>query len=148
MSRLLELNLNPEPRILRQFGFIALVGFGLLALAAHYEILLFSMGLGAARAPLVVAFAAIAVVSATFSLVAPRLNRLVYVAISVLTYPIGLVLSYVILGFLFFAIIAPIGMLLRVLGKDPMQRRFDASARSYFVRAKPPSSTENYFRRY
>jgi hypothetical protein len=140
--------LNPEPRILRQFGFIALVGFGLLALAAHYETLLFSVGLGAARAPLVVGFSAIAVVSATFSLVAPRLNRLVYVAISVLTYPIGLVLSYVILAFLFFAIIAPIGLLLRVLGKDPMQRRFDASARSYFVRARPPSSSESYFRRY
>jgi hypothetical protein len=148
VSRLLELNLNPEPRVLRQFGFIALVGFGLLALAAHYEILPFSMGLGAARAPLVVGFTGIAVVSATFSLVAPRLNRLVYIAISVLTYPIGLVLSYVILGFLFFAIIAPIGVLLRALGKDPMQRRFDESAVTYFTRVKQPSSTENYFHQY
>jgi hypothetical protein len=145
---LLDLNWNPERRLLRQFGFIALVGFALLALAAHHEVLIFSMGLGPARAPLVGVFACIAVVSATFSLVAPRLNRLLYIGISVLTYPIGLVLSYAILAVLFFVIIAPIGLLLRAFGKDPMRRRFDERARSYLTRAKQPASTEDYFRRY
>ena len=42
--------------------------------------------------------------------------------LAVITFPIGFVLSYVILGLLFYAIIAPIGLLLRLFGKDPLDR--------------------------
>ena len=58
MSKLVEINFNPDTKTLRQFGVIALVGFGILAALAYYEKLIFSFGLGDARMPLVTTFAA------------------------------------------------------------------------------------------
>jgi hypothetical protein len=49
MSKLVELDLNPNDRTLRQFGLIAVVGFGLLAACAYYETWMFAFGLGDAR---------------------------------------------------------------------------------------------------
>ena len=37
MSKLVEIDFNPDARTLRQFGVIALVGFGALAALAYYE---------------------------------------------------------------------------------------------------------------
>ena len=49
MSGMIDLNLNPDAKTLRQFGFIALGGFGLLAALAYTESFIFSFGLGGSR---------------------------------------------------------------------------------------------------
>ncbi len=82
MSKLVEINFNPDAKTLRQFGWIALVGFGILAALAYYEKLIFSFGLGGARMPLVMTFAALGTIAALFSLVAPRANRVLYVGLT------------------------------------------------------------------
>jgi hypothetical protein len=148
MSNLVELNWNPDHRTLRQFGFIALVGFGLLAALAWFERGLFAFGLGPARESVAGAFAALAAVSVLFSLVFPRGNWPIYAGLSVVALPIGFVLSYLIMGTLFYLIIAPIGLLLRLFGKDPMLRAFDRNASSYWVDARPPRPRESYFRQF
>jgi hypothetical protein len=148
MSNLVELNWNPDRRTLRQFGFIALGGFGLLAALAWFERGLFAFGLGAAREWVAGAFAALAVLSALFSLVFPRGNWPIYAGLSLVALPIGFVLSYLIMATLFYLVIAPIGLLLRLFGKDPMQRGFDRRASSYWVDAHPPRPRESYFRQF
>ena len=55
MASLVELNLNPDRKTLRQFGVIAFVGFGILALLAYYEKLIFAFGLGDSRMTVVYA---------------------------------------------------------------------------------------------
>ena len=117
MSKLVEINFNPDTKTLRQFGVIAFVGFGILAALAYYEKLIFSFGLGEARMPLVMTFAALGTIAALFSLVAPRANRVLYVGLTLLAFPIGFVLSYVIMGTLFFLIIGPIALLFRLSGR-------------------------------
>ena len=148
MSKLVEINFHPSRKTLRQFGVIAFVGFGILAALAYYEKLVFSAGLGEARLPLAVAFLAIGSLALLFSLVAPKANRLLYVGLTLLAFPIGFVLSYVIMGTLFFLIIAPIAILFRLLGKDFMHRRYDPSAPSYWVKARPARDKESYFHQY
>ena len=49
MANMIELNWRPDRRILRQFGFIAVAGFGFIAIIAWFEVLIFSFGLGGAR---------------------------------------------------------------------------------------------------
>jgi hypothetical protein len=53
---------------------------------------------------------------------------------------IGLLLSRIttplILGLVFFLIIVPAGMLMRLFGKDPMARSFDKKAKSYRVASR------------
>ena len=148
MSKLVEINLNPDDKTLRQFGVIAFVGFGVLAALAYYEKFLFSFGLGEARMTVVTVFAALGVASLFFSLVFPRANRLVYVGLSLLAFPIGFVLSYVIMATLYFLIIGPIAVIRRVFGRDAMHRSYDSSASSYWTQARPPRDKENYFHQF
>jgi hypothetical protein len=147
-SNLVELNWRPGDRTLRQFGFIALAGFGLLGALAWFERGIFGFGLGGAREIVAGAFASLALLSLAFSLVFPRGNWPIYAGLSVVALPIGFVLSYVIMGTLFYLIIAPIGLVLRLLGKDPMNRRFERDAASYWVDARPPRPRESYFRQF
>jgi MFS family permease len=148
MSKLVEINFNPDARTLRQFGFIALVGFGVLAALAYYERLVFSFGLGEARVPVSITLASLGAVAALLSLVAPRANRVLYVGLTLIAFPIGFVLSYVIMGALFFLVIGPIAVLFRVFRRDPLQRRYDPGASTYWEKAQPPRDKSSYFHQY
>jgi hypothetical protein len=46
--------------------------------------------------------------------------------------------SPIILGIMFFLVILPIGLIMRLLGKDFLHLRFDNSASSYWIRREPP----------
>lgn len=48
------------------------------------------------------------------------------------------VVSPIILGLLFFVAITPIGLLMRVLGKDLLKLRWDKQASSYWIQRTPP----------
>ena len=61
MAQMIEMNLRPDAKTLRQFGFIAIAGFGFVAAIAHFEVLIFAMGLGAAKPYVVGTFAGLAV---------------------------------------------------------------------------------------
>ena len=148
MSKLVEINFNPDTKTLRQFGVISFVGFGVLAALAYYEKLIFSFGLDEARIPVVTTFVVLGTIAALFSLVAPRANRALYVGLTVLAFPIGFVLSYVIMGTLFFLIIGPIAVMFRLLGRDSMHRRYDRKASSYWQEAHSARDKESYFHQY
>ena len=83
-----------------------------------------------------------------FSLVYPPANRPLFVGLSLLAYPIGFVLSHVILAALFFLLIAPIALLFRLRGRDLMQRRYDPGAPSYWAAARPTPPPSRYFRQF
>ncbi len=148
MAQMIEINLRPDERTLRQFGFIAVAGFAGLAAIAWFEVLIFSFGLGVAREPLAIAFAAVAGLSGVFSLVYPKANLPVYVGMTIATYPIGFVLSYLIMGTLFYLIITPIGLLLRLFGTDPMERRILPDAETYWADAAPVRPRSSYFKQF
>lgn len=44
----------------------------------------------------------------------------------------------VVLGVLFYLVLTPTAAVMRVFGKDPLQRRFDPEAESYWIRREPP----------
>ena len=106
MAKMIELDFHPDARTLRQFGWIALGGFGFIAAIAWFELLIFSFGLGAARPWVAGAAAGLGLLAALFSLVRPQANRWIYVGLAVVTFPIGFVLSYVIMGTLFYLVMA------------------------------------------
>ncbi len=148
MSRLVEIDFNPDTKTLRQFGVIAFVGFGALSALAYYEKLVFAFGLGDARLAVAASLAALGLLALVLGLVAPRANRLLYVGLSLLAFPIGFVLSYVIMGALYFLIIGPIAIALRLAGRDPMRRARDPQAGSYWTPARPARDKESYFHQY
>lgn len=64
-------------------------------------------------------------VVATVSLVSPRAARGVFMALTIATFPIALVVSTLVLVVLFFLVITPIGTWLRWRGHDPLRLRHD-----------------------
>ena len=148
MSKLVELDLKPDDKTLKQFGWIALVGFGALAAMAWFEVLIFGFGLGDARLAVSLGLAALAVISLVQSLVFPRANWPIYVALTLMAFPIGFVVSYIIMGTLFFLLITPIGLGMRLFGRDPMMRRFEPERESYWVESRRDRDKESYFRQF
>lgn len=148
MSRLSDLNLDPDRRTLRQFGWVALVGFGGIALVAWMGWLPFLEALGAAREEVVGGLLGVGVVTAVLGQVAPDANRPLYVAMSVAAYPVGWAVSQALLALMFFGLFAPVAIVFRWTGRDPLHRRLDRRAASYWHPARRDRPKESYFRQF
>lgn len=48
------------------------------------------------------------------------------------------IVSPVVLGIMFFLVVTPIGLLMRMFGKDPLRLKFEPSADSYWIDRSPP----------
>jgi hypothetical protein len=59
-------------------------------------------------------------------------NQLVYWVLTAVGFPIGFVLSFVLLGLLFFAVLTPIGLFFRLIGRDALQRRLEPERETYW----------------
>ena len=51
---------------------------------------------------------------------------------------LGRIVNPIVLGVIYFAIITPYAIALRLLGKDLLRLRLDPAARSYWIERKPP----------
>jgi hypothetical protein len=51
---------------------------------------------------------------------------------------LGRIVAPIVLGLLFFLSVVPIGLIMRVRGKDLLRLKFDRSARSYWIERTPP----------
>jgi hypothetical protein len=104
---------NPDQKQLRQFAgiwfpaFCALVGWSIVRkIGCWHEV---EVGW------------AIAGIISIAGLVFPPLIRPIFVGLILLTYPIGWGVSHVLLGVIFYGIVTPIGIILRITGHDPLQ---------------------------
>jgi len=80
----------------------------------------------------------VAAVFALIALVKPKvlspLNRL-WIKLGVL---LGKVVSPIALGILFYGILTPLGVFIRLSGKDPLRLKLDRNAESYWIQRNPP----------
>ncbi len=56
------------------------------------------------------------------------------------------IVSPVVLGIIFYLCIAPIGFLMRLSGKDPLRRRYEPQADSYWIKRMPPGPEPQSFK--
>jgi hypothetical protein len=133
---LIRINRNPSPRQLAVFGLAWLVFLGAFGLVRWLR------GRHVAGE---IAWVLAAVVPLA-GLFMPRFLRLVYLAMSYATYPIGYVMSHVVLAAAYYLALTPIGLTMRLFRYDPLSRRFDSKAPSYWKPRSGPKSVEDYFR--
>ncbi|MFI5336179.1 MAG: hypothetical protein ACHQ5A_05325 [Opitutales bacterium] len=74
--------------------------------------------------------------------------RRLYVGLSYATYPIGYVVSSAVLTLLYYGVLTPLGLILWLCRYDPLQRRFDPEAASYWHKRPGPRRPESYFRQH
>ena len=51
---------------------------------------------------------------------------------------LGKVVNPIVMGLLFFLVVAPTALIFRLLGKDPLRLSLDAGASSYWIERRPP----------
>jgi hypothetical protein len=111
----------------RGFGFVFAGFFAIVAILRWWK------GHGSAEW-----FAAAALAMLLIALVRPSLlapfNRLW----TKLALVLSKVMNPVIMGILFFLVVAPIGLLMRLFGKRPLALDLDPAAKSYWIERQPP----------
>lgn len=81
-------------------------------------------------------------------LLAPRVIRPIYLGWMLAVFPIGWVVSHVVLAVVYYLVITPIGLVRRAGGRDPLERRFDPQATTYWRERPAPPPKERYFRQF
>jgi hypothetical protein len=130
---------HPSRRQLTVFGLSWLVFFGFLGGVSWWRTgSLLEIGI----------FLAVGTMIPAAGLIWPEILRIVYLLANYATFPIGLAVSFVILVVLYYLVLTPIGLVLRLAGYDPMQRRFDRSAKTYWTPREREEKAEQYFHQF
>jgi hypothetical protein len=101
-------------------------------------------------APIYVAgvFWAAAVAAAVGALVNHEFGRRLYVGWATAFLPLGWTVSQLLLAVVYYVVMTPIGLAMRIIGRDPLHRTFDRSAKTYWVESKPPIDSKRYFQQF
>ena len=135
-----KVNRNPSAKQLNQFGFIWL-GF----LALFGALAWFKLGLPT----LAVVLWVLAVVVPVVGWLVPAVMRAVFVGMSYAAWPIGFVVSHVVLALVYYLVLTPIGLVMRLVGYDPMKRGRDPEVATYWVeRSEDGRGPGRYFRQF
>ena len=132
-----EIKWNPTVRELRQFG-----GLYLPAAAA-----LFGAGLarsGSWRAAMAIWI--VAGIIAIAAIVRPKAIRPLFIGSMVAAYPIGWVVSHLILAVIFYGVFTIAGAAMRIFGYDPLQRKRRPSDATYWSAVRQNRDPQSYFR--
>ena len=81
----------------------------------------------------------IAAIMVTWALAAPMTLNGFYHVWMRFGLAIGAVVTAVILAIVFYGVVLPTGLLMRMAGNDPMARKLNGNAKTYRVTSKPPS---------
>lgn len=146
---LVSANFKPDRSQLRGFGVVCLVAFTALGAWAYFRhnILFFAVSESSARATGIVLWV-VAALCMVVGRVAPGALRPLWVTLMAVAWPIGLVVSHVVFGVVYFCVFTPIGLVFRLIGRDPLARRFEPARTSYWVEHKPVTDVRRYFRQY
>lgn len=134
---LIEINKNPSRGQLRSFALIWFPAFcGLVGFLLYRH-------LGAT--PAYVAWAAGAAISVV-GLLVPAFMRLVFVGLMYVTFPVGFVVAHVLLAAIYYLVVTPVALLMRLLRYDPMGRR--GARDTYWSTRTGERPRKRYFRQF
>ena len=140
----IRLNLDPSDRQLSQFGSIGFIAFPFLGWflsgrpspTGWFNEPSILLALGAA---LGLAFGIIAFLK-------PAFLKYAFIAMTIAAYPIGFVISEIVVLLIYFLVFVPIGLVFRVMGRDALQREIDPQAKTYWETKDEVQDVESYFR--
>ena len=130
---------TPSTRQLREFAF---VGAFVFAVVAAWQ----EMARGSVA--LVVANVAAAAVAMSIGLVKPRWLAPIFTTWMILAFPLAWIVSTLLLAIIFYGLIAPLGLWFRLIGRDPLDRRFRSEQDSYWQEKPAAANSRRYFQQF
>jgi hypothetical protein len=142
---MITIDWKPSVKTLRQFGWIALGGFGLAG-----GLVAWKTGAVSGTWPWALAMGlwGLALLCPVLALVKPELLRFIYVPLMVVVFPIGFVLGTIMMLLIFFLIFTPLALWFKIARRDALKRSTDPEASSYWEQRGPPPGPERYYRQY
>jgi hypothetical protein len=137
---LLTITRDPPPRQVRQFAMVWLPGlcFVLAGLALYsYD-----------SRPAAIVLVGSAITSFVLGLLRPGWMRPVMLAVALATFPLGWLVLHLLLAVLYYGVVTPIGVAMRLVGRDPLARHFDRAAQTYWSPRRLPPEPSRYFRQF
>lgn len=134
-----DLPLKPTARVLRQFAAAWLVLF--LAVGVHRY-----LARGQHQVGMAVGVMAVAI--GVMGLIKPAAVRWLFVGATVLAFPIGWVVSQIMLAIMFYGIITPLALLFRIQGRDLLTRKRVPNRATFWTPKPTPEDMRGYFRQY
>lgn len=134
--KLVDINWHPTDVQLRQFGCLCTVALPLLGWFFRLS------------AEGIASLLAIGLVAAVMAWVWPTVLRPLYVALIVLTAPLGMIVGELAMLSIYFGIFLPIGVAFRLMHRDALQRKMERKQKSYWQDKPQPANATEYFRRY
>lgn len=130
---------SSSPRTLRQFAgawllFVSVVG------AQQY--------FGRGRHTLGIVCFVAALGFGFLGLIKPPAIRWLFVTLTTLAFPIGWVISQLMLAVMFYLVLTPIALIFRLVGRDVLQRKADPARASFWLPKRMPTDLRSYFRQY
>jgi hypothetical protein len=137
---LIQINRNPTRSQLRWFAALVFPLFwGWVAFLVYRR---------ADQPRAAIAIAAVAIAVSIAGLLSPAFMRKVWIAMMVGLSPIGWVMSHLILAVIYYLVLTPVGLALRAAGRDPLHRRLERDAETYWIDRREQPDVERYFRQY
>jgi hypothetical protein len=137
---LIEINLHPSRKELRNFAAIALIASAIISLLLYVL-----KGLAIQWVAIIFAAGFIIFIS---SLVSIKITRIIYLSLILVTFPIGYVVSFILLAAFYFLLLTPLGLFFRLIGRDSLCRKFDLNAKSYWLSRQSPKNLDSYFHQF
>lgn len=134
---MIVINRNPTPKQLKQFSAIGLIFpfvLGVLAMYWDREALAYlawgiSLLLG-------------------FGVVSRNWARITFFTAVSVTYPIGFVMSYLVLGIIYYGVMTPTGLISRLFGRDPLLLKPNTTRRSFWDKLDYDGKPSDYFKQF
>jgi hypothetical protein len=136
MKTFSQLPLNPTPRILRQFAAGWLICF--LALAFRFGLL--------HHAPVGIRLAVVSV-AGIIGLLAPRVLHWPFVVLTAAAFPIGWLMTQLVLALMFYCVLTPVALIFRWRGRDALQLR-PRGRSTFWSERNEPTPPEKYLKQF
>lgn len=137
----IKINQNPSAGEMRWFGLIMLLFFALLGTVVCWRV-----GWELTTAPMVIWSIGVVLCFVYYAVRAFR--RAMYLGWMYAVFPIGWVVSHVVLAVTYYLVLTPIGLIMRLIGRDPMERTLDPEAKTYWIDHELVTDASRYFRQY
>lgn len=136
---LVPINWKPDRKTLAEFSEFGLFFLGMVAAPLAYF---------KGRAAVAAVFWVAAVAGRLLGLLRPEWLKPVYLGLTLATYPIGWLVSHLTMALLYYGVITPIALVFRVLGRDPLARKFDRAAATYWEPYNPDRGMARYLKQF
>ncbi|MBN1472200.1 MAG: hypothetical protein JW925_10500 [Syntrophaceae bacterium] len=137
---LVSLNLNPTEKQLREFclaGLCMCLAIGLTLFFLNrigVNGLLLAVGTG--------------ITLFVLSRISTALIKPIYLVLILVTFPIGWLISHFFMALFYFGIVSLIALIFKIIGRDPLTRKYDKNTQTYWISYTKKKSENDYFRQF